>query len=204
MVRSRSVLALVALIATCFFIWTPTSIAQYSTGDPNCSGNVDIDDVVYLIAYIFQGGPAPCGEPEGFIAGNSPCKSFAAFAPHRGDVPPDQDCIEYTYDGISSLYIRHYNAGLNCCPVIAANFEISNFVITITELDSLYNGGCDCLCLFDIDYQFVALPPGVYGFRVIEPYLHAGDEPIDFEMDLTGATNGTVCFSRSMYPWGSY
>ncbi len=29
-------------------------------GDSDCSGSVDIDDVVYLINYIFSGGPAPC------------------------------------------------------------------------------------------------------------------------------------------------
>jgi len=29
-------------------------------GDVDCSGGVDIDDVVYLIAYIFTGGTAPC------------------------------------------------------------------------------------------------------------------------------------------------
>jgi len=28
-------------------------------GDVNSSGSVDIDDVVYLISYIFAGGPAP-------------------------------------------------------------------------------------------------------------------------------------------------
>ena len=33
-------------------------------GDCDCSGNVDIDDVVYLIAYIFSSGPAP-GDPDG-------------------------------------------------------------------------------------------------------------------------------------------
>ena len=30
-------------------------------GDANCSGAVDIDDVVYVITYIFSGGPPPCG-----------------------------------------------------------------------------------------------------------------------------------------------
>jgi hypothetical protein len=29
-------------------------------GDANSSGNVDIDDAVYLITYIFGAGPAPC------------------------------------------------------------------------------------------------------------------------------------------------
>ena len=45
---------------------------DYSTGDPNCSGNIDIDDVVYLIAYIFGGGPAPCNPstPSGIVIGN--------------------------------------------------------------------------------------------------------------------------------------
>jgi hypothetical protein len=33
---------------------------QAVCGDSDCSGDVDIDDVVYLIAYIFSGGPAPC------------------------------------------------------------------------------------------------------------------------------------------------
>jgi len=32
---------------------------QYICGDADASGAVDIDDVVYLIAYIFSGGPAP-------------------------------------------------------------------------------------------------------------------------------------------------
>jgi hypothetical protein len=39
-------------------------------GDANESGGVDIDDVVYLIAYIFSGGPPPvpdvcCGDANG-------------------------------------------------------------------------------------------------------------------------------------------
>ncbi len=34
------------------YIWT--------FGDADCSGMIDIDDVVYLIDYIFTGGPVPC------------------------------------------------------------------------------------------------------------------------------------------------
>jgi len=39
-------------------------------GDADGSGGIDIDDVVYLIAYIFTGGPAPvtslcCGDADG-------------------------------------------------------------------------------------------------------------------------------------------
>jgi hypothetical protein len=28
--------------------------------DVDCMNSVDIDDAVYMIAYIFAGGPAPC------------------------------------------------------------------------------------------------------------------------------------------------
>ncbi|MBU1320693.1 MAG: S8 family serine peptidase, partial [candidate division Zixibacteria bacterium] len=39
-------------------------------GDPNNTGEIDIDDVVYLIAYIFTGGPPP--EPH-LAAGDADC-----------------------------------------------------------------------------------------------------------------------------------
>jgi hypothetical protein len=44
--------------------------ALCTIGDADGSGGVDIDDVVYLIAYIFTGGPAPvtslcCGDADG-------------------------------------------------------------------------------------------------------------------------------------------
>jgi len=38
---------------------TVTSEPSAVCGDADASGEVDIDDVVYLIAYIFSGGPAP-------------------------------------------------------------------------------------------------------------------------------------------------
>ena len=41
--------------------------AQYICGDTDCSGGVDIDDVVYLINYIFAGGPAPCDPDDDLI-----------------------------------------------------------------------------------------------------------------------------------------
>lgn len=33
--------------------------SDYLPGDANASGALDIDDIIYLIGYIFQGGPAP-------------------------------------------------------------------------------------------------------------------------------------------------
>lgn len=40
-------------------IISATALGQNSTGDPDGSGSVTINDVVYLIQYIFNGGPAP-------------------------------------------------------------------------------------------------------------------------------------------------
>jgi hypothetical protein len=40
-------------------------------GDANASGGVDIDDVVYLIAFVFSGGPPPV--PYLFASGDSSC-----------------------------------------------------------------------------------------------------------------------------------
>ncbi len=37
----------------------PDECETFLCGDTNTSGGVDIDDVVYLIAYVFQGGPDP-------------------------------------------------------------------------------------------------------------------------------------------------
>jgi hypothetical protein len=42
---------------------------QYICGDADGSGEIDIDDVVYLIAYIFSGGPSP----EPLLAGDADC-----------------------------------------------------------------------------------------------------------------------------------
>lgn len=44
--------------------WMMARVAGWNTlpptcGDANSDGNIDISDVVYLIAYIFSGGPAP-------------------------------------------------------------------------------------------------------------------------------------------------
>ncbi|MBU1318575.1 MAG: hypothetical protein KKG33_10480 [candidate division Zixibacteria bacterium] len=45
-------------------------LISYKCGDANGSGQVDIDDIVYLIAYIFSGGPSP--QPH-VLAGDVDC-----------------------------------------------------------------------------------------------------------------------------------
>jgi hypothetical protein len=61
-----------------------SSMSTYVCGDTDTSGEVDIDDVVYLIAYIFSGGPPP----EPFDSGDADCS---------GDVDIDDIVYLITY-----------------------------------------------------------------------------------------------------------
>lgn len=68
----------------------------YICGDANASGGVDIDDVVWLIAYIFSGGP----EPIPYESGDANCAGgvdiddvvwLIAYIFSGGNAPCDTD-----------------------------------------------------------------------------------------------------------------
>jgi hypothetical protein len=61
------------------------SACNWVGGDANASGNVDIDDVVYIITYIFGAGPAPMPE---LASGDANCS---------GNVDIDDVVYEITY-----------------------------------------------------------------------------------------------------------
>jgi hypothetical protein len=168
------------------------------SGDVNCDEGVNSADVVYLINYLFKDGPVPCA-PTGFLVGSYGCKEFPKGT-LPDSTPPDQDCMEYEYDGESILLLKHVNAGFNCCPEIAADITIEDNVITIEEIE--ISGVCFCLCLFDIDYEIRNLPPGEYTITVIEPYVEEGDEIFEFTVDLISSPSGSFCVYRDYYPWG--
>jgi len=137
----------------------------------------------------FSSGPA------GEIVDHSSCKS------NMTATADNEDCLEYNFDGVGRLTLNHINAGFNCCPVIAANIGVEGQQILIQELDSLDNGGCLCLCLFDVSYEILDLAPGNYRISVIEPYASGYDPPLEFMVDLSGATSGQFCVPRTTYPW---
>lgn len=168
------------------------------SGDVNCDEGVNSADVVYLINYLFKEGPVPCA-PTGFLVDSYGCKEFPKGTP-PDSTPPDQDCMEYEYDGESILLLKHVNAGFNCCPEIAADITIEDNIITIEEIE--ISGVCFCLCLFDIDYEIRNLPPGEYTITVIEPYVEQGDEILEFTVDLISSPSGSHCVYRDYYPWG--
>ena len=137
--------------------------------------------------------------PFGFLVDATGCKEFS----NEGAIdstPPTQDCIDYHYNGEEVLLLTHLNAGFNCCPVIDPEITIANNIIRIEETE--VEGLCDCLCLFDLEYEIRNLPAGTYAIVVVEPYVREGDEKLVFTVDLTAAPSGSHCVERTHYPWG--
>jgi len=169
-------------------------------GDCSCDGVVELGDMVYLVGYLFKDGPPPAC-PIGFLVSYQGCKHFS-MGGTTDTIPPDQDCMTYQCDGAGLLLLRHVNAGFNCCPTeILADLTIDDDSITIVENESLEDGGCYCLCLFDVDYRIDNLPAGEYTIRVYGMYLQGG--PIlEFTVDLASSPSGTYCVHRDYYPWG--
>jgi len=170
---------------------------------------IDIGDLTALIDFLFVTNTQPAACPDGGsdptwgIVDHTGCKGFEG-GESAVDTTLDMDCIEYAYDGKSVLSIKHINAGFNCCPVIAAHIDFEGNTIIIEELDSLFNGGCACLCLFDVDYEIGNLPPREYRIIVIEPYRYMNDPVLDFTVDLSSSPSGIHCVERTQYPWGYY
>ena len=180
-------------------------ICCFDEADVDASGGEpDMSDITRLIDHLYLSHDAleimpGCEEPEpsGSMTGQTGCKSFEKAAP---ETPSDQDCIEYEYDGTGTLLLKHVNAGFNCCPVMNNNIFIEGDTIIVMEVET--EGLCDCICLFDLDYEVINLPPGIYMIKVIEPYLWEGDDPLEFEINLTEAVSGSFCVNRTYGPWG--
>jgi hypothetical protein len=171
--------------------------------DVNNSKQINILDIAYLINFLYKSGPAPvCGAPpSGELVDHGPCKRFSAAKP-LDTIPPDKDCLQYQYDFSGTLTIKHINAGLNCCPEFVADMQVTGNTITITEIDSTIDGGCECLCLFDLDYEIHDLIAGQYTIIFIEPYSKPEDPPLEAVINIGTNPSGEYCVSRCCYPWG--
>jgi hypothetical protein len=111
-----------------------------------------------------------------------------------------RDCVYYQYDGNGTLTLNHIDAAFNCCPgEITADILIDGKQITITEKESAQD--CLCLCLYDLDYEFINLEPGDYTIRIIEPYKQEADLELEFTISLSSAASGSYCLTRDYYPW---
>jgi len=184
--------------------------AFLNLADVNYSGTINILDATCIISFLYKGGQSPncppgiSGDPEIVYGENSGCKSFEGLKSEEA-VPPDQDCISYSYDGIGgTLDFTHINAGFNCCPgVISAAIDIVDDTIIVTESENYDEfGPCYCLCLYDVEYYIINLQPGEYTVKIIGLELNEGDEYLQFTIDLTAQPTGEYCLTRDHYPWG--
>ena len=144
--------------------------------------------------------PTPPGptEPTGSLVEASECKVGLSSDPDSVD--SCVDCLAYTYAADATLDLTHVNAGFNCCPgEITADITFQDSLIVVEEHER--ESGCDCLCLYDIDYRIENLRPRVYTIRVVELYLRDGDEPLEFTLDLSAPVSGQHCAERTGYPW---
>jgi hypothetical protein len=182
----------------------PAPLPIPEVADVNADSHLNIQDITYTINYLYRNGAAPkCPNenlpPMGYLTGHSDCK-----APGPAKAPADsltEDCLTYQYDGHGTLILKHINALLNCCPLFIANVYIQDNQIIIEEFDSLYNGGCDCLCPFDMDYRIDNLPAGQYTIYVIEPYVPQSEPALAFPVDLNFMPVGYYCVDRPWLPW---
>jgi hypothetical protein len=191
-------------------------------GDLDGDYKINISDAVYLVDYIFAGGPAPtqmwCGDCDVngrvnlidavylvghiFAGGPSPCAGSG-----RSDYPetsPFQSCLEYQYDGVGLLQLTHVNTSFNCCPEeITVDVYLGGSTITIAEAEYFGpEGPCPCMCLFNLEFERGNVSPGIYTITVEEPNIYPDDEPLIFTVDLTEACSGSFCAYRDEYPWG--
>ncbi|MEW5924218.1 MAG: dockerin type I domain-containing protein [Candidatus Zixiibacteriota bacterium] len=135
---------------------------------------------------------------EGSIVGEPACKNMTL----KSDTAVEQDCIEYDYDGSGTLNLTHYNDMFNCCPEsLYIVVTLENNVIRLDEYES--EGLCDCICIYDMEYEITGILPGVYTLIVdnISYYNEYTGGPIEFEIDLSTPTSGIFCVDRPYLPW---
>jgi hypothetical protein len=147
---------------------------------------------------------SPGGVASASVVEVTGCKTFESNS-SRSFAAPTQSCIQYEYDGESVLRFTHINAGFNCCPdSLGVSVHNVGASYTIQEIEWLLSGGCHCLCLFDMTVELLNVEPGICTLKFNEPYVLAGDNELEFTIDLAAEPSGSICVDRDRYPWGSH
>lgn len=147
--------------------------------------------LIILFAYACVDEPyVPVEEPSAKVINHTGCKNndvSEANSAVEEDAAYRQECIHYDYDGAGTLSITHENVALNCCAndfSIRALFE--DETIAVTEISD--DNSCNCICLYNIDFEIEHLNPGTYTFSVVS---------METELDLTTAGSGSYCEDRT-------
>ncbi|MFC1475700.1 hypothetical protein ACFLQW_01705 [Candidatus Zixiibacteriota bacterium] len=164
-------------------------------GDANCDGTVTPLDLVLYVNLVYRANGLgwcgnPCG-PRGSLVDASDCK---AGQPGKTAVIYSE-CIDYEYDGMSVLQLRHFDAQFNCCPdSFTAEISIVGTEILIEESEWVTGGGCDCWCPYDLDYVITGLPPGEYTISLTGSRRPGGGpDPLVFTINLVTTPSNHLC-----------
>ncbi len=141
----------------------------------------------------------PKNNPSGSLTNSSGCISFLS-TPKASVVPPCCTGLSYDYDSEAGiLSVTHFGAGFNCCTYPSAEITFNDSLILIDENES--GEYCSCLCLFNIEYEFENITPGVYTIRFIEIYVGDEELPLELTFDLVADPTGFISVERNNYPW---
>ena len=86
----------------------------------------------------------------------------------------DEEVLFATSDG--TIEISHLQTMYNCCCAVDSDVLQDGFWIDVHEYERLIDGGCDCLCCFDIEIVIAGLAPGDYTLSIIKHTEHGGVE----------------------------
>lgn len=137
----------------------------------------------------------------GQLIGNTDCKSGLLSGSEVDETPDSLSCVDYSFDvETNKLSLKHINAGFNCCPdSLYCTIRLVGDTILIQEFEK--TAKCNCNCLYDLDIEINGVDVKKYQVKFIEPYA-SEQSKLEFEMDLTSATNGSFSVTRKLYPWG--
>ncbi len=212
----KSFILIAALLTFC-----SVPVYGFVCGDANSDQDINVGDAVYVINYIFRGGPAPApleaGDVNLDLAVNiGDAVYIINFIFKGGPVPcPDAsgevtgvdgckdtsnpgasqflECVEYSYQQ-GTLFLTHLNGEFNCCiESIQAVISVDETTIMISEIEYYGDGTpCYCLCPFDVDFEIWSLSVGQYTIHIELEGLSA-PPPIEFTVDLAQQPSGIYC-----------
>ena len=153
--------------------------------------------IIFCLIFMLSCETAQKLDPEGTLVSYEGCKntgvaSFSSEGLNSADF--GQECIEFGYSG-NVLRIKHINASFNCClEKIVGTVSFEGSIISIESEGILDNGGCHCLCLYDVVYEIYDLTPGSY--IIVAPTFANS-----MEINLKNTPSGLFCEARNSYPW---
>lgn len=135
----------------------------------------------------------------GKIVSHSDCKNDKSDSVLL--ISDSSSCADFSFDATTNrLYIKHINAGFNCCPdSLYCTVKVSNDTIIIQEFEN--EQLCNCSCLYDLDIEIEGVGSQKYQIKFIEPYC-GNQEQIIFGVDFSVQKQGLYCVTRNQYPWG--